>query len=191
MSFPAPTARKRPLRFEPELAFSADGSKFAMAVSHGGPGVSVWNIQSKTPLKRFAEVPKYGNGTRAIGNLQFSSGKSGKEALVFVEVCPMFTFWYPRLSNRWSEFLGLYSSPWNHSCDWCDIAWDGRNYLLKVSRVQKSWVVHRSGCTFLRSKWGNSVCWILRNTLRVGHAEKWAWARMVDWGGVGCLAWQI
>ena len=79
------------LRFQPELAFSADGSKFAMAMSQGGPGVSVWDIQSKTPLKTFVEVPKYGDGTR-VGNLQFSSGKSGKEALVFVEVCPMFTF---------------------------------------------------------------------------------------------------
>ena len=92
MSFPAPTARERRLLFEPELAFSADGSKFAVAVSHGGLGVSVWNIQSKSPLKTFVEVPKYGDGRRALGNLQFSSGKSGKEALVFVEVCPMFTF---------------------------------------------------------------------------------------------------
>ena len=91
MSFPAPTARERNLFFEPDLAFSADGSKFAMAMSQGGPGVSVWNIQSKIPLKTFVEVPKYGRG-RVIGNLQFSSGKSGKEALVFVEVCPMFTF---------------------------------------------------------------------------------------------------
>ena len=91
MSFPAPTAREKLLLFEPELAFSADGSKFAMAMSHGGPGVSVWDIQSKTPLKTFVEVPKYGD-SRFVGNLQFSSGKSGKEALVFVEVCLMFTF---------------------------------------------------------------------------------------------------
>ena len=90
MSFPAPT-QLRYLRSEPELAFSADGSKFAMAMSEGGPGVSVWDIQSKTPLKTFMEVPKYGN-SGLVGNLQFSSGKSGKEALVFVEVCPMFTF---------------------------------------------------------------------------------------------------
>ena len=89
ISFPAPTPRERNLLFDPELAFSADGSKFAMAMSHGGPGVSVWNI--KNPLKTFAEVPKYGGGRR-VGHLQFSSGKSGKEALVFVEVCPMFTF---------------------------------------------------------------------------------------------------
>ena len=91
ISFPAPTPRERNLLFDPELAFSADGSKFAMAMSQRGPGVSVWDIQSKTPLKTFVEVPKYGNGRR-VGNLHFSSGKSGKEALVFVEVCPMFTF---------------------------------------------------------------------------------------------------
>ena len=91
MSFPAPTAQEGYLLYEPELAFSADGSKFAMAMSQGSPGVSVWNIQSKSPLKTFNEVPKYGDGGR-VGNLQFSSGKSGKEALVFVEVCLMFTF---------------------------------------------------------------------------------------------------
>ena len=91
MSFPAPTDPEIYLGFPSELAFSADGSKFAMAMSQGGRGVSVWNIQSKTPLKTFNEVPKYGDGGR-VGNLQFSSGKSGKEALVFVEVCLMFTF---------------------------------------------------------------------------------------------------
>ena len=91
ISFPPPPAREGYIFFKPELAFSADGSKFAMASSEGGPGVSVWNIQSKSPLKTFMEVPKYGDG-RLVGNLQFSSGKSGKEALVFVEVCPMFTF---------------------------------------------------------------------------------------------------
>ena len=90
MSFPAPTARERNIFFTLGIAFSADGSKFAMAMSQGGPGVSVWNIQRKSPLKMFMEVPKYGDGRR-LGNLQFSSGKSGKEALVFVEVCLMFT----------------------------------------------------------------------------------------------------
>ena len=91
MSFPTSTARERFFLFDPKLAFSADGSKFAMAMSQGGPGVSVWDIRSKTPLKTFVEVPKYSDG-RHVGNLHFSSGKSGKEALVFVEVCPMFTF---------------------------------------------------------------------------------------------------
>ena len=91
ISFPAPTDRESYLLFEPELAFSADGSKFAMAMSEGGPGVSVWDIQSKTPFKIVMEVPKYGD-SRLVCNLQFSSGKSGKEVLVFVEVCPMFTF---------------------------------------------------------------------------------------------------
>ena len=91
MSFPAPMAREGNFPTESELAFSANGSKFAIAMSQGGPGVSVWNIQSKNPLKTFVEVPEYGDGRR-VGNLQFSSGKSGKEALVFVEVCPMITF---------------------------------------------------------------------------------------------------
>ena len=91
MSFPAPTDPDVYLDFPSELAFSADRSKFAMATSEGGPGVFVWNLQSKTPLKTFVEAPKYGD-IRLVCNLQFSSGKSGKEALVFVEVCPMFTF---------------------------------------------------------------------------------------------------
>ena len=91
ISFPAATGREAYPLFAPELAFSADGSKFAMAMSDSGPGVSVWDIQSKTPLKTFMEVPKYGD-SRLVCNLQFSSGKSGKEALVFVEVCLMFTF---------------------------------------------------------------------------------------------------
>ena len=89
ISLPAPMAQEQ--LFASEVAFSADGSKFAMAMSQGGLGVSIWNIQRKNPLKTFVEVSKYGDG-RLVGNLQFSSGKSGKEALVFVEVCPMFTF---------------------------------------------------------------------------------------------------
>ena len=91
MSFPAAPGQEPYVFYEPEFAFSADGSKFAMAMSQGSPGVSVWDIQSKTPIKTFAEVPKYAAG-RHVRNLQFSSGKSGKEALVFVEVCLMFTF---------------------------------------------------------------------------------------------------
>ena len=91
MSFAAPPAQEEFRLVAPELAFSADGSKFAMTMNQGGPGVSVWDIQSKNPLKTFAEVPEYVGGRR-VRHLQFSSGKSGKEALVFVEVCPMFTF---------------------------------------------------------------------------------------------------
>ena len=91
ISFPAPMGPEAFPLVKPELAFSADGSKFAMALSQGDLGVSVWDIRSKTPIKTFVEVPKYGIGRR-VRNLQFSSGKSGKEALVFVEVCPMFTF---------------------------------------------------------------------------------------------------
>ena len=91
MSFPTPTDPEKYLGSALELAFSADGSKFAMTMSQGGQGVSVWNIQSKNPIKTFVEVPEYVKGRR-VRNLQFSSGKSGKEALVFVEVCPMITF---------------------------------------------------------------------------------------------------
>ena len=70
----------------PVLAFSFDGSKFAMATGSGS--VSVWDIRSKVPLKTFMEVPK----PRMVHHLQFSSGKLGKEVLAFVEVrLPMFT----------------------------------------------------------------------------------------------------
>ena len=121
VSFAAPPAQEEFRLVAPELAFSADGSKFAKTMSQGGQGVSVWDIQSKTPLKTFMEVPKY-SISRLVCNLQFSSGKSGKEALVFVEVCPMFTFSYPRPSNRCSEFSESYSPPSrNHSCDRCDV----------------------------------------------------------------------
>ena len=67
----------------PTLAFSPDGSKFAMAMGRGR--VSVWDIRSKVPLKTF------GVEGRSVRYLQFSSGQSGKEALVFVEVRLMFT----------------------------------------------------------------------------------------------------
>jgi hypothetical protein len=40
----------------PELAFSADGSKFAIVLN--GNRVSIWDIRSKVPLKTFIEVPK-------------------------------------------------------------------------------------------------------------------------------------
>jgi len=59
MSIPIPRAPK-PSSLDldaPELAFSADGSKFAVAMGHGR--VSVWDIQSKVPLKTFMEVPNY------------------------------------------------------------------------------------------------------------------------------------
>ena len=74
----------------PVIAFSADGSKFAMAMGCGG--VSVWDIRSNLPLKTFMEVSRSNYHDRFVPYLQFSSGKSGKEALAFVEVCLMFTF---------------------------------------------------------------------------------------------------
>jgi len=58
MSIPTPRAPEYvPIAaWAPELAFSADGSKFAIAMSSGR--VSVWDIQSKVPLKTFIGVPR-------------------------------------------------------------------------------------------------------------------------------------
>ena len=72
-----------------KLAFSADSSKFAIAMNNGK--VSVWDIRSKVPLKTFLEIPRL-FGCPPVEHLQFSSGNLGKEALVFVEVRLMFTF---------------------------------------------------------------------------------------------------
>ena len=94
MSIPIPRGPETSSLFPPVPpipAFSADGSKFAMTVmAHSG--MSVWDIQSKVPLKTFMEVPKSDDNDVNVRYLQFSSGKLGKEALVFVEVCPMFMF---------------------------------------------------------------------------------------------------
>ena len=65
--------------------FSTDGSKFAMATNVGR--VSIWDSRSKVPLKTFMVPPN----NRSIQYLQFSSGKLGKEVLVFVAVCLIFT----------------------------------------------------------------------------------------------------
>ena len=75
--------------FAPELAFSADGSKFAMAISCGR--VFVWDIRSKDPLKTCIE--NHFDGLRwPVRYLQFNSGNLAKEAMVFVGVRLMFTF---------------------------------------------------------------------------------------------------
>ena len=90
MSIPIPRVPgTSPTLQAPEFAFSADGFKFAMATGCGG--VSVWDIQSKVPLKTFMEVPESNYG-RFIPYLQFSGGNLGKEVLIFVEVRLMFTF---------------------------------------------------------------------------------------------------
>ena len=90
MSIPIPRVPgTSPTLQAPELAFSANGSKFAMAM--GCSRVSVWDIRSKVPLKTFMEAPK-SDSDRWVPYLQFSSGKLGREVLVFVEVCLMFTF---------------------------------------------------------------------------------------------------
>ena len=74
----------------PELAISANGSKFAMGMACGR--VSVWNMQSKIPLQNFTEALWPKDLAQPQRFLQFVSGNLGKEILVFVEVCLMFTF---------------------------------------------------------------------------------------------------
>ena len=78
-----------PLYELPECAFSTDGSKFAMAVDRSG--VSVWDIRSKIPLRTFTDVP-WQTIYLPLRYPRFSGGNLGKEILVFVEVCLMFTF---------------------------------------------------------------------------------------------------
>ena len=91
MSIPIPGLPEGASIFrKPLLAFSADGSKFAMAMSRGG--VSVWDIRSKAALKTFTKVPKFNYYHKPVWYLQFSTGNLGKEVLVFVEVSLMFTF---------------------------------------------------------------------------------------------------
>ena len=85
-----PKLAETPLRDPAELAFSADGSKFALGMACGG--VSVWDIRSKVPLQTFTESPWPKRVFRHRRFLQFSSGNLGKEILVFVEVRLMFTF---------------------------------------------------------------------------------------------------
>ena len=80
MSIPIPIPEPRDFELqEPTLVFSADGSKFAIVTNPGR--VSVWNIRSKVPLKTFI-IPECDD----VIYLQFSSGKLGKEVLVFVAV---------------------------------------------------------------------------------------------------------
>ena len=55
--------------------------------------ISVWDVQSKVPLQTFTEVPWRSLSVEQPQHLiQFSRGNLGKEILVFVEVCLMFTF---------------------------------------------------------------------------------------------------
>ena len=85
-----PPLRVAPLINPPELAFSADGSKFAMGMACRG--VSVWDIQGKVPLQTFTEGRLPFAVRQPERFLQFSSGNSGKEILAFVEVCLVFIF---------------------------------------------------------------------------------------------------
>ncbi|EDR00612.1 uncharacterized protein LACBIDRAFT_295707 [Laccaria bicolor S238N-H82] len=63
----------------PEFAFSADGSKFAVAMEQG---VFVWDIRSKVPLRRFTGIS---SDYETLQYPQFSSGNLGQEILVFAE----------------------------------------------------------------------------------------------------------
>ena len=68
------------------LVFSADGTKFAAGTDDGV--VSVWDVRSKIPLKVYeVDVPRdVPHGQWPIWSLQFSSGISGREVLMFVVV---------------------------------------------------------------------------------------------------------
>ena len=91
MSIPIPRVQEISAVQAPEFSFSPDGSKFAMATDYGR--VFVWDIRSKLPLKTPMEVHESNNYHGwSERYLQFSSGESGKEALVFVEVCLLLTF---------------------------------------------------------------------------------------------------
>ncbi|EDR04733.1 uncharacterized protein LACBIDRAFT_330335 [Laccaria bicolor S238N-H82] len=83
MSIPIPRVSKTFENSPPSITFSADGSKFAMSMGHGR--VSAWDIRNiEVPLKTCMDsVPK--SNSYGAGYLQFSSGKLGKEVLVFVE----------------------------------------------------------------------------------------------------------
>ena len=125
-----------------------------------------------------------------------------EHASYMLETCARFPFFRiskprdkPRASRRANSHINFLprvaprgSTQTAYSCDRCDVAWDGRNF--KARKVHKAWKIQETVCPFLWSKWGNSLCWTLRNTLRVGPANKWAWSRMVDWGVVGCTPWR-
>ena len=77
----------------PEIAFSANGSKFAVVMDRSGMSVCVWDIRSQVPLRTFMKAPLVkGPSDQTKRFLQFTSGNLGKEILVFVEVCLIFTF---------------------------------------------------------------------------------------------------
>ena len=63
----------------PPHAFSADGSKFAVAANNGM--VCVWDVRNKIPL-----MVKETNCGAMVAFLQFSSGTLGREVLAFTEV---------------------------------------------------------------------------------------------------------
>ena len=85
----------------PLLAFSADGTKFAAGTADGV--VSVWDVRSKTPLKVLEVDVPTGRGIIEwpIWYLQFSSGISGREVLVFTEVGSCLSSKFP-IINGWT-----------------------------------------------------------------------------------------
>jgi WD40 repeat protein len=64
-------------------AFSADGSKFAVAANDGT--VSVWDVRNKIPV--MVKGPNHDEGT--VVSLKFSSGALGREILALMEVCQL------------------------------------------------------------------------------------------------------
>ena len=80
----------------PLLAFFADGTKFAAGTDDGV--VSVWDVQSKTPLKVFeVDVPEdvLSLPTPYLQFLQFSSGIIRREVLAFIAAVSQYS--YPEL----------------------------------------------------------------------------------------------
>ena len=61
-------------------AFSADGSKFAVAANDST--VSVWDVRNKVPLM----VKEHNPDVHVVDSLHFSSGALGKEVLALKEV---------------------------------------------------------------------------------------------------------
>ena len=81
---PKNTNRREMPAWAPSLVFSADGSKFATATPDGV--VTIWDAQNGLHLKVYVvEVPSRVT-LWPISFLQFSSGISGREVLVFMEV---------------------------------------------------------------------------------------------------------
>jgi WD40 repeat protein len=79
----APIPRTGPIHnpaIFPPPAFSADGSKFAVAAEDGT--VSVWDVRNKIPFM----VKEPDRNVTKVVSVAFSSGTLGREVLAFVKV---------------------------------------------------------------------------------------------------------